>query len=543
MRKGTKIALIVVGSIVGFLVIAWISVDIWVSRVAHNAIQKSLAKMDSTELVVRTGNIHVELLTGMIDITDIYIATDTNTFDTSEPRKTPGMEIAVPHLTLELINYYELIRYRHIQLFGITLHHPRAVVWLDEKHPDACLPKIPKDTNMVKMHTKLTGIDLGRVRLNRLSAELKSVRTHLYTKVDSLSAEVKDLQYNFADSLFSYNDSLYSLSSDRIYMRLPDGSKDLTVCDLNTEDSGPFKLGETRLRDLLNVKRMAEKAKEPVSWIDLTLARLETSPINPIHKVMNKDWTLDSLFVDVKRLQLIRDTQYEPKKPFQTPQQFLLKLPVKFEVMRVGAHVSEIDIKMTTTGDTYGQLQLKDIKASMQHVTNRRNAVWTNHVRAPFGQQGKVNAMFAMYMNPESTFDCEIFGKDLELGLLNPLIRPLTGLTFESHVDKLESTYCGNRTVANGDFLMMYHGLKVAYHPEEQVSIKALKQYGKTIENLANSLIPKSNPTAVDIAPRRYKVSWERDEWKPYPLYIFGPCINGVVETMLPGLYVHKQIR
>ena len=543
MRKGTKIALIVIGCLVGVLLAAWISIDVWVSRVAHNAIQKSLAKVEDSELVLRTGNIHVELLTGMVYVSDIYLATDTGTFDTSEPRKKPGMEISIPHLTVELINYYELIRHRHIQLFGITAYHPRAVVWLDEKDPEACLPEFPEDTNMVKVPTKLTGVDLGHIRLYQASAELKSVRTKLYAKVDSLSAEVKDLHYGFADSLFTYNDSLYSLSADRLYLMLPDGSKDLTLCNFKTENSGSIQLGESRVRDLISSKRMAEKAKEPITWIDLTLARLETSPINPLHKVMAQDWTLDSIYVDVKKMQVIQDIHYEPKSPVQTPQHFLMKMPVTFEIERVGAHVQFIDIKLTMTGDTYGQLQLKDIKASMQHVTNRRNAVWTNHVRAPFGKDGRINAMFAMYMNPEATFDVEIYGKDIELGLLNPFIRPLVGLTCESHVDKLETTYCGNRTVANGDFMMMYHGLEVAFHKEENISIKAIQQYGKTIENMANSLIPKSNPTAVDVAPRRYKVTWKRDEWKPYPLYVFGPCIMGAVETMLPGLYVHKQVR
>ena len=74
-------------------------------------------------------------------------------------------------------------------------------------------------------------------------------------------------------------------------------------------------------------------------------------------------------------------------------------------------------------------------------------------------------------------------------------------------------------------------------------SVDIIKKYGKTIEGFANNLIPKSNPTAVDPEPRRYKVQWKRDEWKQYPLFIFGPCIMGVVETMLPGLYAHKQIR
>ena len=104
--------------------------------------------------------------------------------------------------------------------------------------------------------------------------------------------------------------------------------------------------------------------------------------------------------------------------------------------------------------------------------------------------------------------------------------------------------------VAHTDSLLKYIGAPVVsanlYRHDNNKAVYnpfIIKKFGKTIEGFANNLIPKSNPTAVDIEPRRYKVSWKRDEWKPYPLYVFGPCINGVVETMLPGLYAHKQIR
>lgn len=63
----------------------------------------------------------------------------------------------------------------------------------------------------------------------------------------------------------------------------------------------------------------------------------------------------------------------------------------------------------------------------------------------------------------------------------------------------------------------------------------------KLFEGVANSLIPKSNPTSVDIHPRAYEVEWKRDPWMEFPFYMFGPCIDGVKKTFLPGLYVHKQ--
>ena len=90
---------------------------------------------------------------------------------------------------------------------------------------------------------------------------------------------------------------------------------------------------------------------------------------------------------------------------------------------------------------------------------------------------------------------------------------------------------------------MLYHGLKVKVHEEDDIPYKIVTKNAKAFTTLANTLLPKSNPTAVDIRPRAYEVEWKRNEWKPFPLYMFGPCIDGVKKTFLPGLYVHKQVK
>ena len=72
---------------------------------------------------------------------------------------------------------------------------------------------------------------------------------------------------------------------------------------------------------------------------------------------------------------------------------------------------------------------------------------------------------------------------------------------------------------------------------------KVVTKNADFITSAAKNLIPRSNPTEVDIRPRAYMVEWKRDSWQPFSLYLFGPCIDGVKMTMLPGLYVHKQTR
>ena len=93
-----------------------------------------------------------------------------------------------------------------------------------------------------------------------------------------------------------------------------------------------------------------------------------------------------------------------------------------------------------------------------------------------------------------------------------------------------------------GQYWMLYHGFDAKVHKEDDVPFKVITKNAGIINSVANSLLPKSNPTSVDIRPREYYVEWKRDIWSPFPLYLFGACINGAMKTFLPGLFVHEQV-
>ena len=140
-------------------------------------------------------------------------------------------------------------------------------------------------------------------------------------------------------------------------------------------------------------------------------------------------------------------------------------------------------------------------------------------------------------MDRKSSFDLSIHGKDLDLENMNPFIRPLVGITCAIHVNQLDADYSGDQTIAKGAFCMQYHGLDIKVHKKDNIPYKIVTKHADFFTSAANSLLPKSNPTSVDIRPRKYAVEWTRDEWSPYPLYLFGPCIDGLKKTMLtPGI-------
>lgn len=543
MKKSTKIALWVVGSFVVLVIGAFLAADIIASKVVKREVSRVLADMPGAEASV--GHIYLHLLSGSAIVTDITFRTNELSLDpdsASADGLVPGMGIHIHRLAVWNIDYVQLLKHQRLDIYKIELDDPVIALCLDEKNPSSLLPKLPKDTTLDKADNLLSAIAVEHIEVENLRAWMRSTSSPLNLKVDSFSVECRDIAYSFADSLFTYNDSVYALSLGSAKVALPDGMMAMEVRDLYTNNQGPLTLGYTHIYNTVSHKVMAKKAKDYITWIDLELNHLTTSPLNPVRKALAQDYSLDRIDVDIRRMQVFRDQTIGPKEPFGTPQEYIRQIPVPFRVKQVEALARKIDVQLATTDINVGQLHFKDIRLWLSNITNRSGAVWTNRAKAPWGDAGTVEATYTIHMDKASTFDLSLAGEALELDIMNPFVRPLVGITCECHVNRIDAAYSGDKVKANGTFCMQYKGLEVKVHKEDNIPYKIVTNNADLFTGVANSLIPKSNPTAVDIRPREYAVEWKRDVWKPYPLYMFGPCIDGIKMTMLPGLYVHKQV-
>ena len=542
MKKAAKITLWVLGSLVVLVIGLFLSADIIASKLVKKEVSKTFDRLPDAD--AKVGNIYLNLISGSAIVSDITFSTHSLAMeDEATANRAPGLAVHIPTLAIWNINYVELLRHRHLSVFKISVDDPQLLVYIDEDNPSSILPTFPKDTTLEKAGTWLHNLDVRHIEMNNLKARLHSTHSPLRLSADSLTVECHDITYNFLDSVFSYNDSVYSLSLASAEVDLPDGQVAMEVHALETEDQGSLSLGYTRIRNVLTHKQMADLAREPITWIDLELNSLTTSPFNPIHKVKAEDWTLEKINVDVRRMHVCRDARYAPKKPFGTPQEFLRKLPVMFQIKQVEALARRIDVELYTTATNCGKMTCKNSHAWLSNVTNHPGAIWRSHAKTPFGTNGTVDAHYDMHLDKASSFELSISGQHVELENLNSFIRPLVGITCTCHVDQIETKYKGDKSTAKGSFCFQYHGLDVRVHKEDNIPYKIVTKNADFFTSAANSLIPKSNPTAVDIHPRKYEVEWKRDVWSPYPLYLFGPCIDGIKKTMLPGLYVHKQIK
>lgn len=542
MKKSTKIALWVIASLIALFIVLFLSADIIASAIVRKEVSSAIKNIPDADAEV--GNIYLNLLSGSAIVKDITFSTHSLKVEDSESlNRAPGLAIHIPTLAVWNIDYLALLRHRRLEIFQISLDDMKAIVYLDEKHPESILPTLPKDTTLEKAGLWLQSLNIRHLEVEQFSAQLHSTSSPLSLTADTLSFSCHDLAYSFADSLFYYNDSVYSFSLSAAKISLPDGMMEMEAHDLSTANQGPLNLGYTRIRNIVSHTKMVELLHEQITWIDLELNSITTSPLNPLRKVLAQDYTLDEINADVRCMHVIRDARLAPKVPFGTPQEFLSTVPVIFAIKKVESVTHKLDVELYTTDVNCGKMHLKGpMHATMTNVTNRHGAVWHNRAKAPFGAKGHVDAQYDFTMDKNSSFKLSFTGKDLNMEDMNSFIRPLVGITCAIHVNQIDAAYSGDKTKASGSFCMQYHGLDIKVHKEDNIPYKIVTKHADFFTSAANSLLPKSNPTAVDIRPRKYAVEWTRDVWSPYPLYLFGPCIDGIKKTMLPGLYVHKQI-
>ena len=540
MKRSLKISLWVIGSLAVLVIGVFMSADIIASRLVQKQVRKSFAEIPEAE--AKIGHIYLNLLSGSAIVRDITFLTNSLAREDSVTgRREPGLAVHIPTLAIWNISYLDLIKQHRASVFKISVNDPQLLVYLDEKHPESLLPVFPEDTTLEKAQSWLEAVELKHLELVNLQLRLHSTTSPLNISVDSLSTECCDLCYNIRDSLFAYNDSVYELRLGAAKIKLPTEFINMEIHNLQTKNQGPLNLGYTRVYHDIKPTQLADLKREPTTWIDLEVNRLSTSPLNPIRKALAQDYTLDALQVDCKRIHIHRDARYPAKIPYGTPQDFLRKIPVPFLVKKIDGKAKKVDVEFASTDINCGEMHLKNGRAVLTNITNHKGATWKTYGKAPFGEQGLVEAHYDFHLDKDATFSISIAGKGVETADLNPFIRPLIGITSDCHIDRIDAVYKGDRNKATGTFCMQYHGLNVKVHKEDKIPYEVVSKNADFFTSLANTLVPKNNPTSVDPAPRQYDVEWKRDEWKPYPLFLFGPCIDGVKKTMLPGLYVHKQ--
>lgn len=503
------------------------------SHIAQRRINKVLASMPDAQASI--GSVSVGLLTGTAIVKDVHFAYKAES-EKSKDKSTPGSEVHIDKIEIGRVFFFKLLDNKAL-VHSVNIIRPRVELWMDEEHPELCVPKFEIDTSLLHLLHPLNRAELMNLDIEEASFALHSTRTALDVAANDFSLSMQELTY---DSVFHICDSVYSLSLGHAAILTPDSLIHIEMHDLAHANQGPLTIGDTRVRHTVGRMQLGDIVQEPTTWIDMQMERLSTSPFNPIRKAFAKDYSLDKMDVVFGKMDLVRDLRYKPKKPFIMVQQAFKDIQTRFLIDHVDALIKHIHIDLTSTDINCGQLDMHNIQATADHVTNYRFDKTHLKGHCAIGS-GKMDIAMDFTANKNCDFETRLHAENVDGAFLNPLLRPLVGMTCAMQIDTLDARYAGSKVRADGTFRMLYHGLQAKVHKEDDIPYKIVTRHAGAINVAAKILLPKSNPLTAHAKPKAYNIAWKRNEWAPTELYLFGPCIDGVVKTLLPGLFIKDK--
>lgn len=492
MKKSVRITLWVCGSIAAAVILFMTCADVAVSRIAEKKVREAIAAAE-LPFTIEFGHIHVLATTGYVEVDDFHFAANHKGVAGVDT-----LDVTVPHVSVGHIRYLDLIRYRKVSINAVRVRK-------------ACLTYKQKGSKML-------------------------------AKVDSASVVVTDLFYSLKDSTYGYCDSIYDLNVKHVSMLMPDGLMKMDVQNIHTEDGGPITLGRTHLRHTVGKRELSGILHEPCSWLDLRLKSVEISPINPFREDFSKGLHIPLITVHGDEMLTLRDARLKPSKPYPMPQEVITSLSYPIRIDKVAFDMPKLNVEVLVADKNCGELQLGKINATISDFSNKRGSVMKVALGAEIGKT-PIAGDFKMYMNDACRFDMVLSGKDVETSCLTNLIRPLTAIELNCHIDSVRANYTGDKVKAAGTVMMAYHGVEGKVYKADEIPFKIISQNAGAIEYFVNHLIPKSNPRNDSKAPLTFNVEWQRKDDQPFPLYMVGPLIMGAVQTFLPGLFTGKKVK
>lgn len=118
MKRSVKVFLWGIGVFFLLVVLALMSADIWVSRFVQKEVHKTFDQMPDADAQI--GSVYLRILSGTAIVKDVTFVTHSLALEDEETGlrlRQPGLAMHVPTLTVWNINYWELFKHRHVDIY------------------------------------------------------------------------------------------------------------------------------------------------------------------------------------------------------------------------------------------------------------------------------------------------------------------------------------------------------------------------------------------------------------------------------------------
>ena len=525
--KRRKVILVSVLAGLFLLIIAGIiCFDAIVTRTVNKRLQAELQadkRFDASfkSIVVLVGSRTVEVR----DITFRMPAADT-----AQGIK-PAVDLHVDRVSIRQINLSRLMKEKYLEIGKIVIDEPSVALNLP-------IAKMEQKEEAGQKPSPLTGVKVDKIDIDNCSMQLTDAATKLQLSLEDLSLDACDIGYDLATSTLSYNDSVYDISLSNLDFISPDGLYRLCMESLETKDAGAVVLKQLRCYNTVKKTELADRlGKVPATWIDVSLSKISTSPVNLVRLALSGEIDLDHMDIQGSKAHIFRDIRYPPKFPSPMPQEELMAMPMPMRIRTVHMAVPKIDIEMCMLGLESGVIGVENVKGTVSNITNHKGESMhaKMHAALAHGGEGELTASFKM--DKASHFDMAANFHDVKAASFNTFLHPLFGMEAEFTINELTTSYSGDHICANGTFCMTYDDIQ-ARVIKDDTPYSVIAKNADAINVFAPAVLQRRNPRMPGQKPQSYEVTKTRDEMQNAAVYLTGPLLDGVLKTLLPGLVV-----
>lgn len=525
-KKHRWILISVLSGVALFVAVSVGGLDVLATSAIDRRLQASLKAND--KFTITYNHLAVMLVSRTVELYGVTFSTARK--DTIGEAPTP-IDVHVKHVSLRQFGLLRLLKERHLYVDKVVIDHPDIAL---------NLPMVNlADSTPMKMPLK--GVDVEQVTVKNGSLRLSNSDSNMRLSLGGVNLAVRDICYDIPDASLSYNDSVYHLSLADLDFTTADGLFRVCLKSLDTKDAGALTAEQLHCFHTVNKSSLAEKkGKIPVTWADVTINNIITSPVNLIRQALAKEIALDQVTVAGRKLHIFRDIRYPAKEPYALPQDLLLAMDVPMHIQTVQMSMPQIEIEMCTQDIAKGSLSVKNVNGTIKNVTNRRGEKMQAKAHAELASGGTGDISFNMQVDKAGHFDFAADCKRVSGENFNQFLHPLFGLEASIVVDRLTTRYSGDRRHASGTFCMTYDDIQVHVFKEDTPYQLIAKNAG-AINAFAPVVLQRRNPRIIGQQPQSYEVTATRNVMKNYGVYLMGPLLDGVLKTMLPG-YLVKSI-
>lgn len=393
------------------------------------------------------------------------------------------------------------------------------------------------------------GASLDKISIENASAKVMSITSNLDMDAKGINLELNDLTYNLENVKgMDYNDSVYLFGIDHADILLPDSSMIMEVNNLRHSNCGPLTLGKTRMRNTVDKWEIAHtKGDVPTTWMSMVIDTVHTSDIDPFRIAEGAGKTrLDSVTAVIDSMYIFRDIRYAPKKPYRMLHQPIMEAPEKianmFSINVADATINDMQIILPKTDSCVMKMEMTDIHGLVYDVNTKPGNTITVEGDAHWGG-GVAHMNLTVPLEKNCPWNLSMVARDIDMHCLDDLTYPIAALRVGGKIDELKTVISGDSANALGYISLAYNGLDIRFLKGSPTPIEFIRKNPKLLTFLGRSFVSRRNPRKKGRLPLAYEAEWKNDVWKPSAMFMIGPVIKGTIETMLPGLFVHKRVK